>query len=131
MFEYISAHIRRNDFQFKNSWMDPQTSFDNIHNSIKDIEKEKNIKISKIYVSSDAEPNFYANVTSNLKVYRWPDFFDSKNGILKNINVPRKLEGLVEMIISAAGYRFSFCFVFFSLFFCFGISFVLKYCNIC
>eukprot|EP01083_Nonionella_stella_P064766 169108_1 len=113
LFEYTSAHIRRNDFQFKNSWVPPEKSFKNMVEHFEDDEV--------IYIASDAPKGFFGNVTKAHKqikaIYRWADFVE-KNGTLYEdfkamygdeldvSTIPRKLVHLVEMVIASGGKRF-------------------------
>ena len=141
LFEYSAAHIRRNDFQFKNSWIDPSKSFSNIDDYMLSNKNKKentdtitknkylrelNEKESKygeiLYIATDAEPEFFDSVKESFEhmFYRYDDFFNSTHGRLYNDfvnrfgekgkkaieNVPRKLVGLIEMVICAGGRRF-------------------------
>ncbi|ETO28396.1 hypothetical protein RFI_08739 [Reticulomyxa filosa] len=141
LFQYASAHIRRNDFQFKGSWVNAQDSFDNM--------QEYWDNAQPIYVASDAPSTFFKSVFTILysllfekiktkgPIYRWQDFFGDdfepdfedvngepikefqkyvkskqakQKGIIRekypNLLVPRKLVGVIEMIICAGGHVF-------------------------
>ena len=110
LFQYTSAHIRRNDFQFKGSWIPASKSINNIKTHF---DNPKEI----LYIASDASPEFFKNIT-DVELYRWHDFFN-KNGTLykkfnnkfPNIeldedNINRKIIALIEMIICSGGKRF-------------------------
>ena len=114
LFEYTSAHIRRNDFQFKNSWIDPSASFKNMKPFF-----EKKAEV--IYIASDAEKGFFANITAEFEdikqIIRWNDFVKEDGSVYKEFKkmygdklevtkIPRKLVGLIEMVIAAGGKRF-------------------------
>ena len=116
LFEYVSAHIRRNDFQFKNSWVPPETSFNNM---VKFMDEKNGGDV--MYIASDAEPDFFSNISKQYKevkvIYRWSDFVDKKGKLYDEFNkqyghvldvhkIPRKLVHLIEMVIASGGKRF-------------------------
>ena len=97
-YSYVSLHIRRNDLQYKYVWCSGDTSYNNIKPLIYDNEI--------IYISTDETNDEFFDVfkdNGKHKVYRWHDFF-GKNAIFeetKNIKIPNKLHGEVEMAITA------------------------------
>ena len=117
LFEYTSAHIRRNDFQFKNSWVPPEKSFDNMVQLFDDGKNANEV----LYIASDAEPDFFEKIAKEYKqikeIYRWADFvnktgklyddFNKKYGDVLDVDkIPRKLVHLIEMVIASGGKQF-------------------------
>merc|ERR1711879_302107 len=115
LFEFTSCHIRRNDFQFKSSWVPPSTSFERMKEHFDPEHPEV------IYIASDAEQGFFDGITEEFEgiqaIYRWRDFVETdgrlygefKSAVGDELNVeaiPRKLVHLIEMVIASAGKRF-------------------------
>eukprot|EP01083_Nonionella_stella_P083407 230633_1 len=99
-FKYASLHIRRNELQYKYVWCTAEESYRNI----KPLIGEKEV----LYIATDeVESGFFDVFAENgrRKVYQWSDFFGPQAQFeqTKNIVIPGKLHGEVEMAICAMG----------------------------
>ena len=102
-FNYASLHIRRNELQYKYVFAEAPDSFNNIRQLIGEDEV--------LYISTDEKKDDFFKVfeeNGKRKVYRWKDFFgpDAVFEATKNVVIPGKLHGEVEMAICAMGRMF-------------------------
>lgn len=90
---YYSIHIRRNDFEWKEAWIDSQTLF----NNIKDIIPLN----SKLYISTDHPSNdkFFDIFKKNYQTIFYKD-------LVQQENFPKNWIPLLEMLICTRGKRF-------------------------
>eukprot|EP01084_Bolivina_argentea_P257311 433481_1 len=97
-FNYASFHIRRNELQYKYVFAQANASFHNVQPLIGDNEV--------LYIATDESDENYFKVfeeNGKRKVYRWKDFFGDNAQFeqTKNVKIPSKLHGEVEMAICA------------------------------
>jgi len=101
-FKFSALHVRRNDLQYKEVFMDASKTLENVRSLLKPGEK--------IYISTDQAEfdSFFKPFRDEFDVYHWDDFFGSKgNYALRNVKIPRKLEGCVEQVICATARFFA------------------------
>jgi len=102
--KYSSFHIRRNDLQYKDVFIDSDNSYNNI--------KKILLKGENIYIATDEMKNdfFKAFENNGHKVFKWDDVTYKKDGpsYTKNTNkkINPKLEGMIEQIVCASGRNF-------------------------
>jgi len=95
MFKYVSLHVRRNELQYQQSFISAQQTIGHIRPLL--------IKNESIYISTDeTDPKFFAVIEKEFPVFKWNDFFGEK-GKLSHIKIPRKWEGVIEMVTCAMG----------------------------
>jgi len=99
-FNYASFHIRRNELQYKYVFAEAPESYENV----KPLIGTKEV----LYIATDEKKDDFFKVfedNGKRKVYRWKDFFGPQAQFeeTKNIKIPGKLEGEVEMAICAMG----------------------------
>lgn len=97
-FRYSSLHVRRNELQYKSSWVSPNQTFDNVAPLLEDGET--------LYIATDETKDSFFDtfLRKHPKVYVWKDFFGPKGGnILTHLHIPRKLIGCIEQAICAMG----------------------------
>ena len=97
-FNYASFHIRRNELQYKYVFSTANDSYNNVKPLIG--------KNEILYIATDEKKEDFFKVFKDggiRKVYRWKDFFgdNAKFKETKNIIIPGKLHGEVEMVICA------------------------------
>lgn len=96
-FDYAALHIRRNDLQYKEVFIDASSTLENIKPLLKGTKK--------LYVATDEtkfDEFFQPFKDHGIELFHWDDFFTSKGGnVLKNVFIPRKLEGCIEQVICA------------------------------
>ena len=102
-FKYSSLHIRRNELQYKYVWCEGETSYNDVKPLIGETET--------LYIATDeTAPGFFDifNENGRRDVYQWKDFFgeEAKFEETKDIVIPGKLHGEVEMAICAMGRMF-------------------------
>eukprot|EP00467_Chlorarachnion_reptans_P004168 CAMPEP_0114508506 /NCGR_PEP_ID=MMETSP0109-20121206/12646_1 /TAXON_ID=29199 /ORGANISM="Chlorarachnion reptans, Strain CCCM449" /LENGTH=501 /DNA_ID=CAMNT_0001687463 /DNA_START=171 /DNA_END=1676 /DNA_ORIENTATION=- len=94
-FNYVAAHVRRNELQYKNSFKSAQESLKNIESKL--------TKGETIYIATDeVKEDFFDVFRENYKVVQWKDYF-GPTGKFKDIKIDRKHEGLIEMAICSMG----------------------------
>lgn len=100
LFQFTSLHVRRNELQYKEVFMDASHTYENIKPLLKPGEP--------IYIATDeTDPHFFDAIAKDHPIYKWDDFFTSKgNYALQNVNIPRKLIGCIEQVICAGGRAF-------------------------
>lgn len=92
MFQYASFHIRRGDFQYHESKSGSDKSYDNVRPLLRDGEP--------VYIATDeSKPGFFHAFEAKHKVWFLKDLHVFKR-------IPRKLIGMVESVICAAGREF-------------------------
>ena len=98
MFEYAAMHIRRNELQYKQSFISASETLTHVRPLLKPNET--------IYIATDeTDPDFFKVIEKEFHVLKWNDFFvnkESKYYIGDKISIPRKWEGCVEMVICGA-----------------------------
>ncbi|ETO12617.1 hypothetical protein RFI_24758, partial [Reticulomyxa filosa] len=95
LFQYAAVHIRRNELQYRESFLEASISLQHIRPLIK--------KTEAIYISTDeTNPHFFAAFEKEFKIWKYQDLF-GEGKPLAHVQVPRRLEGVVEMVICAAG----------------------------
>lgn len=100
MFNYSAMHIRRNDLQYKQVFISAEHTLTNVRQLL--FPKEV------LYIATDeSDPSFFEAIEKHYKVFRWKDFFLKKgNYVLKDVKIPRKLEGCIEQVVCASGRLF-------------------------
>ena len=99
-FKYSSLHVRRNELQYKYVWCTGEDSYRNIQPLIGEQEV--------LYIATDETKHGFFKIfeeNGKRKVYQWRDFFGDEAQFeeTKNIQIPGKLHGEVEMLIGAMG----------------------------
>ena len=99
LFKYAALHVRRNELQYKNSFISAEKTLQHVKPLIKPNEI--------IYISTDeTDANFFKVIENEYdNVYQWKHFFKIKNSpvyIGDDIKIPKKYEGCVEMIVCGA-----------------------------
>eukprot|EP01084_Bolivina_argentea_P218126 370215_1 len=99
-FNYASFHIRRNELQYRYVFAEATESYKNVRPLLMDGEV--------LYIATDELDANYFKVfeeDGKRKVYRWKDFFGPTAQFeqTKNVVIPGKLHGEVEMAICAMG----------------------------
>jgi len=93
-FQYAALHIRRNELQYKQSFIAAEQSLKHI----KPLLKEKEV----LYIATDEkDPKFFEMMEKEYIVYKWRDFVekDGKMYLGDDIEMPRKYEGVIEMAV--------------------------------
>lgn len=100
-FKFSALHVRRNDLQYKEVFMNADKTLENISPVLKPNEV--------LYIATDEkDPRFFAAFEEKHKIFQWKDFFTEKGGyVLKGVKIPRKLEGCIEQAICAMGRIFA------------------------
>merc|ERR1712228_273823 len=100
IFNFASLHIRRNELQYKYVFAKAIESYKNVRPLIGAQEV--------LYIATDESDADYFKVfeeNGRRKVYRWKDFFGDEAQFeqTKNVKIPSKLHGEVEMAICGMG----------------------------
>ena len=102
LFNYVSMHVRRNELQYKDVFIDGPTLAHNIDPLF--------LKGEAAYIATDwLEPKAFEAIEKNHKVYKWGDFVgDGEHaGVLKSEGeIPAKYVGLIEQVIMAGARLF-------------------------
>jgi len=97
LFNYAAYHVRRNDLQYKDSFIGAEKSYQNTEKLLQPGEN--------IYVATDETSDKFFDVfpRNNHKTYFWHDFFGDKAKPDLKISRPvnRKLIGCIEQVICA------------------------------
>ena len=97
-FQYAALHIRRNELQYKQSFIAAEQSLKHIKPLLKDNEV--------IYIATDEkDPKFFEAMEKEYRVYRWKDFVEKDGSMYlgDDVDIPRKYEGVVEMAVCGMG----------------------------
>eukprot|EP00483_Globobulimina_turgida_P009435 UN09454 len=97
-FQYAALHVRRNELQYKESFIAAADSLKHI----KPLLKENEV----LYIATDEKDDrFFQVMQKEYTVYRWKDFFDKKSVMYlgDDVELPRKFEGVIEMAICGMG----------------------------
>jgi len=99
-FNFAAFHIRRNELQYKYVFAEASESFSNVRPLLAANEA--------IYIATDEKNDKFFKVfeeNGQRKVYRWRDFFGEQAQFeqTKNVQIPSKLHGEIEMVICAMG----------------------------
>lgn len=83
--QYSAAHVRRNDLQYKESFVAAGKTLNNISPLL--------TKAEPLYMATDeTNEQFFATIRAVHPVYQWKDFFTPKGGsVLQGVDVPSKL----------------------------------------
>lgn len=93
--EYYSIHIRRNDFQYKDLFIDSNTMFNTVSKEIP--------TGSKLYIATDhKDKTFFDIFRSNYEVY----FYDDLLAKLNHFEIYKKWIPIIEQIICTRGIKF-------------------------
>jgi len=96
-FNFAAFHIRRNDLQYKEVFIDASDTLSNVQPLLK--------KGERIYIATDESDfdNFFKPfVDQGYEIFHWNDFFTDRGGnVLTDVVIPRKLEGCIEQVICA------------------------------
>jgi len=94
-FQYASLHVRRNELQYKEVFLQARETMNNVAPLLK--------KGERLYIASDeTQDSWFDEFNNEYQVYRWKDFFTEKGGnVLSGVYIPRKLEGCIEQVICA------------------------------
>mmetsp|Transcript_4693 Transcript_4693/g.8826 ORF Transcript_4693/g.8826 Transcript_4693/m.8826 type:complete len:544 (+) Transcript_4693:89-1720(+) len=102
-FKYSALHVRRNDLQYKEVFIDASESLANIEALLH--------KGEPIYIATDEkrfDEFFRPFVEKGYPIFQWKDFFTERGGnVLSGVEIPRKLEGCIEQVICALGRVFA------------------------
>lgn len=93
-FQYAALHIRRNELQYKESFIAAEASLKHV----KPLLKEKEV----LYIATDEkDEKFFEAMEREYTVYRWKDFVDPKSVMYvgEGVEFPIKYEGVIEMAI--------------------------------
>ena len=92
---FSSAHVRRNDLQYKEVFISGDKTAQHVTNLLKPGES--------LYIATDElAPGFFKALSQGRKVYRWHDFVKPK-GLIEPRAVSYRIGGLIEQVICAAG----------------------------
>lgn len=97
-FQYAALHIRRNELQYKESFIAAQDSLAHV----KPLLKPNEI----LYIATDEkDPKFFEAIEKEYTVYKWKDFVEpgGKMYLGDDIKMPRKYEGVIEMAVCGMG----------------------------
>jgi hypothetical protein len=100
LFQYSSAHIRRNELQYKDVFFSGE--------KLANVVLPQLDKKETIYIASDeSDPTYFAPFAQGHTVVRWADVAPETPGSpLHGVTVPTALIGPIEQVICAAGRKF-------------------------
>ena len=95
VYKYFALHIRRNDFQYKQTWAQPESSWENISGLLKDDRP--------LYIATDeVDAEFRASFKGKKTVIFWSDLMEQYDGP----PIPEKYIGPIEQLICVCAHRF-------------------------
>lgn len=100
LYKYSSLHIRRNELQYKNSYITSATTLHNIEVYLRPGEV--------LYLATDEtkDLHFFDALRAKHPIKMFSDFYDEAKGELAGVKIRKKVINCIEQVICSGGRRF-------------------------